>query len=102
MLTRSMREFDYHGDQTPRQAHVQVFLPGNSDTMIITDAKTERRLETSSCWGIDPSWDVHDVLEDTGITKTAHEVLYLFDREYGSDSHLNQLTERRCATTQRT
>ncbi|KAF4135680.1 hypothetical protein GN958_ATG15130 [Phytophthora infestans] len=39
------------------------------------DAKTERRLETSLCLGIRSSWNVHDVLADTRITKTAHEVL---------------------------
>ncbi|KAF4134694.1 hypothetical protein GN958_ATG15950 [Phytophthora infestans] len=51
MLTRSTREFDSHGDQTPRQEHEQVFLQGNAGTMITTDAKTERRLETSCAWG---------------------------------------------------
>ncbi|KAF4142778.1 hypothetical protein GN958_ATG08006 [Phytophthora infestans] len=75
MLTRSTRESDSHGDQTPRQVHEQVFLQGNAGTMITTDAKTERRLETSVCLGIRSSWNVHDVLADTRITKTAHEVL---------------------------
>ncbi|KAF4135144.1 hypothetical protein GN958_ATG15638 [Phytophthora infestans] len=71
MLTRSTREFDSHGDQTPRQVHEQVFLQGNAGTMITTDAKTE-----PSLWlGIRSSWNVHDVLADTRITKTAHGVL---------------------------
>ncbi|KAF4148704.1 hypothetical protein GN958_ATG02111 [Phytophthora infestans] len=72
MHTRSTREFDSPNFATSARASV---LQGNAGTMITTDAKTERQLETSLCLGIRSSWNGHDVLADTRITKTAHEVL---------------------------